>query len=164
MLKKAYLFLAIFFMLSTLQAHTLLMNIMDNEDNTITIMGEFSTGEKASGAMIRLESLSSGKILYKKRLPEDSELTVKIPQEPYQIVLDGGPNHTVVKEGIAPIGGFEKIASEDSKVQVSKENQNMTNTSAIPIQVLLGVCFVLILLTLYFSARNTKKLMAQLKK
>lgn len=93
------IFILISFVMS-MYAHNLIMNVMDNADNTITVVGEFSTGEDAAGALIRLESLLSGEILYKERLPQESELTITIPKEPYQIVLDGGPGHTIVKKGL----------------------------------------------------------------
>ena len=104
-MKKILIFM--FFSMS-LFAHNLIMNVIDNKDNTITVVGEFSTGEDAAGAMIRLESLVNAEVLYKQRLPQESELTINIPKEPYQIVLDGGPGHTIVKEGIAPLEGFKK--------------------------------------------------------
>ena len=37
---------------SFLEAHTLLMNVMNNDDDTITVRGEFSTGELASGCLL----------------------------------------------------------------------------------------------------------------
>ena len=108
-MKKILIF--VFFSMS-LFAHNLIMNVIDNKDNTITVVGEFSTGEDAAGAMIRLESLVNAEVLYKQRLPQESELTINIPKEPYQIVLDGGPGHTIVKEGIAPLEGFKKEIKE----------------------------------------------------
>lgn len=146
-----------------LNAHTLIMDIIDNEDNTITVVGAFSTGEKTVGALVKFESLITGEILYQKRLPKESELTINIPKEQYQVVLDGGPGHTVVKEGFAPLEGFTK---KTDKTQISKklsQNQHgaLINTSVI---VLFSIAFVLLGLTLYFSARNTKMLTSQLKK
>lgn len=146
-----------------LNAHTLIMDIIDNEDNTITVVGAFSTGEKTVGALVKFESLITGEILYQKRLPKESELTINIPKEQYQVVLDGGPGHTVVKEGFAPLEGFTK---KTDKTQISKklsQNQHgaLINTSVI---VLFSIAFVLLGLTLYFSAKNTKMLTSQLKK
>lgn len=42
-------------LVSFLEAHTLMMNVANNGDGTITVVGEFSTGELAAGAMVRLE-------------------------------------------------------------------------------------------------------------
>lgn len=146
-----------------LSAHTLLMDVIDNEDNTITVVGAFSTGEKTVGALVKLESLTSGEVLYQKRLPDESELTIEIPKEQYQVVLDGGPGHTVVKEGFAPLEGFTKKTSTETSSKKLSQNQHgaLINTSVI---VLFSIAFVLLGLTLYFSARNTKMLTAQLKK
>ena len=37
-------------------AHTLYMNVMDNEDNTVTVEGIFSTGATAAGLTLYLEN------------------------------------------------------------------------------------------------------------
>lgn len=149
---------------SWVYAHNLLMNVMNNEDNTITVMGEFSTGELAFGAMVRLESLVSGDVLFKERLPQISELTIEIPKEPYQIVLDGGPGHTIVKEGIAPLEGFVKEFLEQTK-KSSKLSQSdeFRNDWSLPMIVMFTFGLILVILTLYFSAKNTQILMKQLK-
>ncbi|NVJ54554.1 MAG: hypothetical protein HWD90_12765 [Campylobacteraceae bacterium] len=145
-----------------LSAHTLLMDVIDNEDNTITVVGAFSTGEKTVGALVKLESLVSGEVLYQKRLPQESELTIEIPKEQYQVVLDGGPGHTVVKEGFAPLEGFTKKASKEVSTNKLSQTQQgaVINTSVV---VLFSIAFILLALTLYFSARNTKMLTAQIK-
>lgn len=44
-------------------AHSLLLDLFDNEDGTLTITGHFSTGETAEGATIRIESLATGTII-----------------------------------------------------------------------------------------------------
>ncbi len=154
----------VFLLLSlNLSAHTLLMDVIDNEDNTITVVGAFSTGEKTVGALVKLESLISGEVLYQKRLPDESELTIEIPKEQYQVVLDGGPGHTVVKEGFPPLEGFTKKTSTETSSKKLSQNQHgaLISTSVI---VLFSIAFILLALTLYFSARNTKILTAQLKK
>lgn len=155
--------LTIFLIPVFVYAHSLVLNLDNNEDGTITVEGVFNTGQSAAGALIRLESLVSGEVLYKKRLPEESELIIKIPNEPYQIVLDGGPGHIVVKEGIAPSKGFTKEVKKQEVVQVSqdssmtKKNTNFSNYIYI-------VTIVLLLLTLFISIKNTSKLMRQLEK
>ena len=92
-------------------AHSLVLNVMTNDDDTVTLIGAFDTGASAAGALIRLESLGTGEILYRRRLPPESELTVDIPQEPYRIVLDGGPGHTAIKEGPPPQKRFFRQAA-----------------------------------------------------
>lgn len=163
MKKLTYLISTLLFA-TILNAHSLLMNLMDNEDNTILVSGEFSTGQLAVGAMVRLESLVSGEILYKKRLPDSSELIIEIPKEPYQVVLDGGPSHQIVKEGIAPLEGFSSTSSKEAKSvatlsqprEMSKQWSNLT-------VVLFMFAFLLLFLTLYFSMRNTNKILKAIK-
>jgi len=70
-MKKILIILSLLYTVT--YAHTLLMNVFDNEDNTITIEGMYSSGKKTIGAMIKIESLVSGKVLFKQRLPEQSE-------------------------------------------------------------------------------------------
>ena len=108
-MKKIITLITIFMIPVSIFAHSLLLNVFDNEDNTITVEGIFNTGESASGAYIILENTYTSEVLYKKRLPSSSELTIKIPDVKYKIILDGGPGHQVVKEGIAPINGFKKL-------------------------------------------------------
>ncbi len=156
------IFILISFVMS-MYAHNLIMNVMDNADNTITVVGEFSTGEDAAGALIRLESLLSGEILYKERLPQESELTVTIPKEPYQIVLDGGPGHTIVKKGVAPLEGFNqelKGKSINSKLSKPQESNNWNVITIL----FFTVCLILFALAIYFSNKNTNKILHQLKK
>lgn len=147
---------------SFIYAHTLLLNVFDNEDNTITIEGIFNTGEAATGAQIRVEALGSGELLYKKRLPDESELTIEIPVEEYQIVLDGGPGHQVVKMGIAPKNGFSKTVSKEKKAKLS-EPRNKNKQWSVALMVTIALAFVLLFITMYISIINSNKLMLQLK-
>lgn len=147
----------------TLYAHTLLMNVMDNEDGTIVVMGQFSTGENAQGALVRLESLVTGEILFKERLPMESELNIAIPQEPYQIVLDGGPGHTIIKEGIEPAGGFSVKADKKDVSAKLSQAESVTNEWSIPMIVFATLTMILIGFTLYFSMQNTQKILHMIK-
>ncbi|RXJ60925.1 hypothetical protein CRV04_00165 [Candidatus Marinarcus aquaticus] len=147
---------------SSLYAHSLLMNIFDNEDNTITVMAEFSTGEKAAGALIRLESLVTGEVLYQKRLPLESELTIIIPKEEYQVVLDAGPGHTIVKEGIAPLEGFLKKVKAKNTAKLSQAQKTNNQWSALT-TLFFVICIILFLMTIYWSNRNTNRILKQLK-
>jgi hypothetical protein len=161
-MKKILIFM--FFSMS-LFAHNLIMNVIDNKDNTITVVGEFSTGEDAAGAMIRLESLVNAEVLYKQRLPQESELTINIPKEPYQIVLDGGPGHTIVKEGIAPLEGFKKEIKEKEKEVNTKLStaQNANNEWDLLTIFFFVLCLILFGLAIYFSNKNTNKILEKLK-
>lgn len=163
-MNNKFFLILIFLIPSFLYAHTLLLDVHNNDDNTITVEGSFSTGEGAVGAQIRLESLITEKILYKKRLPNESELTINIPKEPYKVILDGGPGHTIEKEGFAPIEGFSKELLEKKKVETIKQNRGFERGTTT--KILIGgvlIAFLLILLTIFISIRNTNKIIAQLK-
>lgn len=150
---------------SFLEAHTLLMNVMNNDDDTITVRGEFSTGELASGALIKLESLLSGNVLFQQRLPESSELIIAIPKEPYQVVLDGGPGHSVVKEGIAPLEGFPAdVKAKATTGAKLSQAQNGNGEWDLATVTMFSIAVLLFALTLYFSSRNTRLLLLQMKK
>lgn len=160
-MKKILIF--IYLITLNLQAHSLLMNVIDNEDDTITVVGEFSTGELAVGALVRLEALNSGEILYKKRLPDSSELTFDIPKEPYQVVLDGGPGHQIVKDGIAPLDGFNmQVSKSETKKELSKP-RSFTKEWSLAYIVLISLTLILIALSVYFSKRNTDKILRAIK-
>jgi len=142
-------------------AHTLLMNVFENEDNTITVEGLYSSGKKTVGAMIKIESLISGQVLLKQRLPDSSEITIPIPKEPYQIVLDGGPGHIIVKEGIAPKEGYSKEIKEKvldkgtNKLSIGQQSKNEWGYTTI---FLFATCIFLLSLAIYFSNSNTQKI------
>ncbi len=79
-------------------AHTLYMNLLDNEDGTITVEGMFSTGSNAAGLPLYLEN-KKGEVIKKLKMDEEGEATFKTPDVPYTVFLDGGPGHTVRQEG-----------------------------------------------------------------
>lgn len=159
-MKRILLILSLFYTLS--YSHTLVMNVQKNDDNTINVEGAYSTGDSAAGAMIRLESLNSGAILYKQRLPYESELTIEIPKEDYQIVLDGGPGHVLIEAGIAPKEGFiknqEKMNNKNTKNTLSLA-QNTSYEWANTTVFLFTLCLILLILAIYFSFRNTNKIL-----
>jgi len=140
------------------------MNVLDNEDDTITVIGQFSTGQIALDAMVRIEALNTGEILYKKRLPESGELDIIIPTQPYQIVLDGGPGHTIVKEGIPPIKGYkEKLKDKNSDTKELSQNMTSKNEWSLSYIILISITFLLIALTIYYSKRNTDKILKMIQ-
>ncbi|NQY22526.1 MAG: hypothetical protein HRT41_00700 [Campylobacteraceae bacterium] len=159
--KHILIFLLVFS--ANLYAHTLLLNVFLNDDNTISIEGAFSTGQKAQGALITLEALSDGKILYKKRLPEISELRVKIPDEPYQVVLDAGSGHRIIKAGIEAKTGFKNKGVRNKIAPQTKEKNNAVLITNIQIQVAFAFAFFLIILSIILSSRNTNKLIKELQ-
>jgi len=161
MTRKRILLLLILFS-PYLYAHTLLLNVFLNDNNTITIEGAFSTGQKAQGALILLEALSNGEVLYKKRLPELSELRVKIPAQPYQVVLDAGSGHRITKAGIAPKNGFtKKVLQKNNAPKTEEKNTSIAITNA-QIQLAFAFAFFLIILSIVLSTRNTNKLIKEL--
>ena len=152
------------FMLTNLSAHTLIMNLLDNEDDTLTIVGQFSTGQNAVDAMVRVEALNTGTLLFQKRLPDEGEVTIPIPLEPYQVVLDGGPGHQLVQDGIPPIKGFKesKINNKTETKELSKA-KNSRNTWSLAYIVLISFTLLLLILTIYYSKRNTDKILRSIE-
>jgi len=104
------------------------------------------------------------KVLFKQRLPEQSEITLDIPKEPYQIVLDGGPGHVIVKKGIAPTEGFsEKINLNMNKNILSIGQQNNREWGFTTV-FLFTLCLILLVLAIYFSNKNTQKIYGLIEK
>ena len=151
-------------MVTNIYAHTLVMNILDNKDDTITVVGTFSTGEKAVDAMIRLEALHSANILFEKRLPDEGKIIIPIPKEAYQVVLDGGPDHKIVQQGIAPLKGYILSNREETteKRELSESISSKNNWS-LPYIVLMSITLLLIGLSVYFSKKNTDKILQMIQ-
>ncbi|MEH0020171.1 MAG: hypothetical protein V6Z89_10985 [Desulfobacter sp.] len=83
---------------SAVWAHTLYMNLVDNDDGTVTVEAMFSTGSSGAGLPLYLKDNSQNTIR-KFILDENGEITFDIPDQPYTVFLDGGPGHTVRKDG-----------------------------------------------------------------
>lgn len=153
--------ISILFLITTyLYSHELMMNVIDNKDNTVSIIA----GETIEGAMIRFESLQTGEVIFKQRLPKESELTISIPNEPYQIVLDGGPGEKIVKDGISLSGENLDKTKVNAKIveKLTKAEHEEHDFDTLTL-VLFLIAFVLFFLTIYFSARNNNKILALLK-
>jgi hypothetical protein len=138
-------------------AHSLILGAYGNDDDTITVEGKYDTGATAQGAQVRLESLNTGTVLFKQRLPLESELTVKIPDEPYRIVLDGGPGHVAVKKGIAPSNGFSVQPNPPRQKAQNTNGQGKPGLSPAYLATL-GIVFCFLFLTLFICRRNTNKI------
>lgn len=136
-------------------AHTLILNSYANPDDTVTIEGKFDTGATATGALVLLESTNTDKELYRQRMPRESELTVKIPKEPYRIVLDGGPGHRTTQAGVPPKGGFS-VQPQKGKPAA---DQHKNSSWSLPLTVTIGLAFALLFVTLWASSRNTARLL-----
>ena len=161
--KKIFINLLFLLTLSSFTfAHTLLLNVLDNEDDTITIEGAFNTGQLASGAQVRIEALASGEVLYKERLPDESEITINIPKEPYQVVLDGGPGHQIVQNGPEPKNGFTKEIESNKKGKLSQPRQG-TKQWSLALIVTIALAFTLLFATILICFKNTNKLIKELK-
>ncbi len=164
-MKKLYSFIFILLTPLFLCSHSLILSVMDNGDGTITVQGVFNTGQSAAGALLVLEALYNKEILYEKRLPSSNELTINIPKVPYQIILDGGEGHTVVKDGIAPSEGFKKIETskeeKQNKKRRSRIDANISTSNAVTISII--IAFILLLAIIFISIFNTNKLLLELK-
>jgi hypothetical protein len=90
-----------------------------------------------------------------------SLITISIPNEPYQIVLDGGPGEKVIKEGVFLKGENidnskinPKVIEKLTKPEHETEEWDKLTT------ILFSMAFILFLLTIYFSARNSNKILS----
>jgi hypothetical protein len=79
-------------------AHTPLCSCYDNGDGSITCEGGFSDGSSAAGVTLRVVE-TSGKVLIKGKMDEDSEFTFKRPSGPFTVQFDAGPGHLVEVQG-----------------------------------------------------------------
>ncbi|RBQ28934.1 hypothetical protein ACNSOS_05125 [Aliarcobacter vitoriensis] len=147
-------------------AHSLVLYVDDNKDGTITIAGEFNTGESASGALVKLEALHSGEILFQQRLTDD-DLIVDIPKIPYKVVLDGGgADHQEEKIGIAPPNGFEKVeqvAKPEAKKEQKPSRSLMQISSSPAVTISIFLAFLLLFATMLVSIINTNKILKKLE-
>jgi len=75
-------------------AHTPLCSCSDEGDGTILCEGGFSDGSSAAGVEMRVLD-STGKVLIKGKMNEDSEFTFKKPEGEYTFIFDAGPGHEV---------------------------------------------------------------------
>lgn len=162
MKKIILIFLMIF---STLFAHEeLSLEIVDNKNNTITIIGDEEHHQGLAGALIKVESLISGDILFKERLPIESKLTIPIPKEPYQVVLDT-PNEILIKVGIAPLEGFkqeQQLKADEVIAKLSKEHHDEDEWNSITI-LFFSICVLFFILAIYFSRKSANKILEALK-
>lgn len=163
-MKKIFLVLFIFCL--NLFAHEeLSLEIVDNKNNTITIIGDEEHHQGLAGALIKVESLISGDILFKDRLPIESKLIIPIPKEPYQVVLDTA-HEVLIKVGIAPIEGFTKeqqLKADEVIAKLSKEHHDEDELDSLTI-FLFSLCIVLFILAIYFGSRNTNKILREVRK
>jgi len=142
--------------------HSLVLNVVDNQDDTMTVEGMFNTGESAAGALVKIQAIGSEKIIFQQRLSDTKELTVKIPTIPYMIILDGGEGHTVEQIGIPPRNGFEEVVNVKKKKKPSKTTMSFSSSYAVTISIIFG--FILLFATIFISIKNTNKLLSELKK
>jgi len=83
-------------------AHTLYMNLVDNEDGTLTVEAMFSTGATGAGLPLILED-GQGNPIKTYKIDENGECTFEIPDQPYSVFLNGGPGHTCREKGPAKL-------------------------------------------------------------
>ncbi len=164
MKNRVFLGLFVCFITLNLFAHDeYFLEIINNKNNTLTIIGDDDHKEGIAGALIKIESLVTGDLLFKERLPVSSKLIIQIPKEPYQIVLDAGPGHIIVKDGVAPIEGFLKeLKVSDIDTKLSKE-EDLNEDWDLTTIFFFTLCLILFCLVIYFSNRNTNKILEQLK-
>ena len=79
-------------------AHTLFMNVDDNEDGTVLVEGIYSTGAYAVRTPVLVKDAKDN-VLWEGETDEFGQCEVPKPGVPYTIMLDGGPGHSVTAEG-----------------------------------------------------------------
>lgn len=105
-MKRIFILFLFFITFTSLCAHTPLLIIEDSDDENVYIKAGFSNGQDAGGMTLFVKSKFDNRIIEQMKFPEISQLTLRIPAEPYYLVFDGGPGHKVVKNGPAPGTGF----------------------------------------------------------
>ena len=81
-------------------AHTLHFTLDDNGDNTIELVGMYSTGEIAANTPLTLIDKASGKVLWSGKTDEDGYCTFTRPAVTYEVELDAGAGHQCREDGI----------------------------------------------------------------
>ena len=74
------------------------MNLTDNGGATVSVEGMSSTGATAANLSLYLMDANEKQML-KIKLDENAEAKFKIPDQPYTVLIDGGPGHTVREDG-----------------------------------------------------------------
>lgn len=154
-------------MYSSLLSHDLVLDIVDNGDNTILIKADLDG--VAVGAVLQLESLVTGEVLYKNRFPKDGKLILDIPKEPYLIVGKETENedHGTIIKGIEPKEGFSKYlnskADEVLEKITEREIHKIWGFSG-STGLFFGSCIILLVLAIYFGSRNTNKILREVRK
>lgn len=152
---------------SSLLSHDLELDIVDNGDNTILIKADLDG--VAVGAVLQLESLITGEVLYKNRFPKDGKLLVDIPKEPYLIVGKETENedHGTIVKGIEPKEGFSKYLNSKADEVLEKITQReihkiwgFTGSTGL----FFASCIILLILAIYFGIRNTNRILREVSK
>ncbi len=162
-MKKILIAFCVLFLQTNIYAHSIIMNVFDNDDGTISIEGVFNTGESAQGALVKFEAVNGGEVLFQKRLPDEGELVVDIPKVKYKIVLDGGSGHKVVKHGIAPEEGFIEEERKEVEGNDKKEKTNMKFSSSNAVTLSIVLAFLLLFAILFISIKNTNKILEKIR-
>lgn len=162
------IFFGLFIMCLSLFAHDeYFLNIVDNKDNTITIIGDDDHKEGIAGALVKIESLVNGSILHQERLPNESKITISIPKEPYKVVLDAGNGNILTENGITPKEGFKvevkaKEVAKQNNQAVSKPQAMQGDWNCLTIY-FFTLCLILFGLAIFFSNNNTNKILRSLE-
>lgn len=104
--KAVFVFCFFIFSVLPVFTHTPLLIIEDNDEEYVYVKAGFSNGQDASGMNLYVKSKFDDRIIESLKFPETSQLKIKIPNEPYYMLFDGGPGHKAVKDGPPPEAGF----------------------------------------------------------
>lgn len=81
------------YFLTSAQAHTALMNCMENTDSVIVCEAGYSDGSSAAG--VALKVVQNGKVILVTKFDQNSEVSFKKPQGGYTVIFDGGDGHAI---------------------------------------------------------------------
>jgi hypothetical protein len=126
---RRYLLLIVLFVgiVTLVYAHTPLLLVEDNGDGTLYAEAGYSDGSGASGMECRLED-PDGNVLWQGKFDEFSSVEVEIPAvEKYFVVFDGGPGHSVKKEG--PVLQ-SMLGNEEEEMKEPEESTNQPEPSS----------------------------------
>ncbi len=158
MIKKIQLFIFLLLVATNISANNKEFKITNNNDKTISIN---IMNEKEENT-IYLQAIYSDEVLFEKELKKEKSIVVKIPAEPYLIILKN-KNKYELEMGIEPRNGFTKhidVKIENILYKERLENEDYKNSLIF----FYTFAFIFILLAVFFNMRNTNKLLKQLEK
>jgi len=80
-------------------AHTAFLLLELEDSGGLRAEVGFSDGSTGAGLTLEVLSIETGQVLSEYTIPEDGIVTLDVPAEPYEVVLDAGEGHRLAKDG-----------------------------------------------------------------